>query len=117
MTTRKSPQPTTSTGKRGTGKRRGASFPAYPVSSPVSGDDSPALSPQRIPVEEAVDMALPTEAETAEALGLGASDLREEILEEEHQRHADSPGDEDDTAGLQVLADEFHRRISGGRQR
>lgn len=89
-------------------------FPAYPVSPRLPVDESTALSPEQIPKIEPAELELPTEVETAEALGLGLHELSDEIIEEERQHHPDVQGDDEGGAGLTALAEEFDRRITGG---
>ena len=91
----------------------GRRFPAYPVSPRVPVDESPALNEDQIPPTEAEERALPSDVETAEALGVGQQELSDEIREEERQRHSDAQGDVEH-AGLAALAEEFDRRIAGG---
>lgn len=88
-------------------------FPAYPVSPRVPVDESAALSPDQIPLVESTELDLPTDVETAEALGLGLQELSDEISEEESQRHPDVQGDDESGSGLAALAEEFDRRITG----
>lgn len=88
-------------------------YPAYPVSARTPVDESAALTPDQIPSLDAEDRALPSDAEAAEALGVGQHELSDEIREEERQRN---PGAEADVerAGLAALAEEFDRRVAGG---
>lgn len=88
-------------------------YPAYPVSAGTSADDREALAPDQIPLADAAEFALPSDAEAAEALGVGQRELSDEIREEERQRHPDAQAD-DERGGLAALAEEFDRRIAGG---
>ena len=85
-------------------------FPGYPISPRVPVDESTALSPEQIPLTELDEQDLPSDAEAAEALGLGRQELSDDISEEERQRHPDQQGDVERATGL---AEEFDRRISG----
>lgn len=87
--------------------------PGYPVSVP-DGDEPSMLSPEQIPVADSEDRALPSDVEVAEALGVDAHELSDEIRDVERQRHADVQGDVEHTAGLTALADEFDRRMAEG---
>lgn len=97
-----------------TPQRKGAAgqkqFPGYPISPRVAADESPALSPEQIPLTQMDEMELPNDVETAEALGLGRQELSDEITEEERQHHPDQQGDVEHATGL---AEELDRRIAG----
>lgn len=88
-------------------------YPAYPVSPRIPMDESAALTSDQIPPTEPGERALPSDAEAAEALGVGKQELSEEIREEERQRHPAAQA-EVERAGLAALAEEFDRRIAGG---
>ena len=109
MPKRSSPPKSSTTHKRKTvtGPRQ---FPGYPISRRVAADESPALSPEQIPLTDMEELDLPNDAETAEALGLGRQELSDEIIEEERQRHPDQQGEVEHATGL---AEELDRRITG----
>ncbi len=93
------------------------SYAAYPVSEREPVDRSPALSPQQIVPTEEADEALPSDNEAAEALGMDEVSLHEDIREEERQRHPDVHGEDEDSASVAAVAEEFHLRLSGARRR
>ena len=97
--------------------QRRPTFPAYPVSRRVPADESPALSPDQIPVGDEADADLPNAVEAAEALGRDERDLHADIRDEEQQRHPDAHDEDDSAASREAVADEFHYRLSGGRRR
>jgi hypothetical protein len=84
--------------------------------SALDPDDSIQLSAEQIPVLEASDLDIPSEIESAEALGFDENELHAEIRSEELQRHPDAH-DDDDLRSLEGLAGELHRRLSGERPR
>ena len=108
---KRSPKPETSTKPQVTGDSDTGQFPGYPISPRVAADESPALSPEQIPLTELEEMDLPNDVETAEALGLGLQELSDEISEEELQHHSDQQGEVEHATGL---AEELERRIAGG---
>jgi hypothetical protein len=67
--------------------------------------------PGQIPIDDDSPLAELSEDSAAELLGRGTSDLHQDILEEEQQRHPEAH-DEDDVAGVEALAEEFHQRLN-----
>jgi len=68
-----------------------ASFTDYPPSSHAH-----ALSPGQISLIEPGDLALPSDSEAAEALGMQLGQLSDEIRDEERQRHPEVPMNDED---------------------
>lgn len=88
-----------------------------PSAMPVEADRSPGLSPEQIPQVESGDREIPNDLEAADALGIDAHELHDEILNEELQLHPTAHGDEEDMKSLKGVADELHRRLSGNPSR
>jgi len=70
------------------------SFPAYPSSSPTPASTLP-LTPDQIAAIDPGDIALPSDVEAADALGMQKEQLTAEIRDEERQRHPDAPMDDE----------------------
>ncbi len=68
------------------------------------------LLPEQIPAADELLLEL-SDNQAAEALGLDEQVLQEDVREEERQRHPDVHNDDDNSANVESLADEFHRRL------
>ena len=67
------------------------------------------LLPEQIPAADELPLDL-NENQAAEALGRDELALQHDVREEERQRHPDVH-DDDDSASVESLADELHRRL------